>query len=587
MQPPVRYHIDLTHRRQHLVTVTLIVPSDCAQNARVSLPCWTPGSYLRRDYIRHLQQIAATDETGASITLNPIDGDAWQIPQDVVGDVTITLELFANEPSVRTNTVDATHALLIAAATCLNVSTATTREHHVTVPPTEPHHSVYALLPAHPTQPHTFVATDYHHLVDGAFSVGEHTVLVLDIEQVTHTFVWAGPSKRFNETIVIDTLKVVAPACAKVFDTPLQTDTYTILTITAEHASGGLEHRDGAVLHVPEHTFEDPESIARFQSLLAHEYLHAWNVKRLIPKDLLDLRYDTVVRSQALWFAEGFTAYYDGLLSVRAGLWEPERLLARFGRIYTELARTPGVNRQSLTDASWRAPERQYRRDENAPNAMTEYYAHGSLVAFELEALLRDDNPDGDGLDGLMRHLWRHHHNTGYTNEDVFAAVATIANDTVARRFASRVTTPGLADASEFADAISALGLTLNTNVTGEPWLGIQLSTRPLNTGVKLAAALRDGPAWQAGLTGNDTILALDDSVVSANTFADVLARYQPGDVVNAKVLRPTHIEQVPMTVTPTPATFTITNAADATTRAHTTYRRWLHQTAEVAPTSG
>jgi len=578
VQQPVRYHIDLKHRRQHLVTVTVVVPADCAQNATVSLPCWTPGSYLRRDYIRHLQHITAVDQTGTKVSLRPDGGDTWQLPDDVDGPVSITIELFANEPSVRTNTVNATYALIIPAATLLNVSTATEREHHVTLHPTEPTHSVYSLLPAHPSKPDTFVAADYHHLIDGAFSVGQHTVLELDVDQVPHTFVWAGDASRFDASVVSDTLTKVAHACAGVFDTPLQTDTYTLLTITGPSGSGGLEHRDGVVLHVPENTFEEPDGIARFQSLVAHEYLHTWNVKRLIPKDLIRLRYDTVVRTTSLWFAEGFTAYYDGLLSVRTGLWEPDRLLARFGRVYTELARTPGVTRQSLCDASWRAPERQYRRDENAPNAMTEYYAHGSLVALELDALLRDDNPDGDGLDTLMRLLWHRYRHTGYTDDDVFAAVEEIATDTVARRFASRVTEPGLADASEFADALSALGLTLNTNVTGEPWLGVQLGSRAVTVGVGLAASLRDGPAWLAGLTGNDTILALDDTVVSLTTFADVLARYQSGDTLIARVLRTNHIERMALTVAPSPATFTVTTSTDATNRALRAYRRWLHQ---------
>lgn len=572
---PVRYHIDLSHRRQHLLTVTVIVPQDCAQNAIVSLPCWTPGSYLRRDYIRHLQHISAVDEHDEPVFLRAKGGDAWQLPDALDSAVAITLELFANEPSVRTNTVNAEYALIIPAATCLSVSTASTREHHVTVAPTEPTHSVYALLPDHPTTPHTFVARDYHHLIDGAFSVGAHTVLTLSIEDIPHTFVWAGAAQRFNAAIVTDTLKKVIPACARVFDTPLQTPTYTLLTITGPTGSGGLEHRDGMVLHIPENTFEEPESVARFQSLIAHEYLHAWNVKRLVPKELMKLRYDRVVRTTSLWFAEGFTAYYDGLISMRTGLWDPQRLLARFGRSYTELAQTPGVQHQSLADASWRAPERQYRRDENAPNAMTEYYAHGSLVAFELDALLRDDNPNGDGLDTLMRLLWHRHQRSGYTDEDVFAAVETLATDTVARRFASRITTPGLAEASEFADALTTLGLTLNTIATGDSWLGVQLAKRPAHTGVALAASLRDGPAWLAGLTGNDTLLALNDTVVSSTNFAEVLNRFAPGEVITVCVLRATHMERLKLTVAPSPVTFTITESTTATTQAREAYRRW------------
>lgn len=576
MHEPVRYTIDLTHRRQHLVTVSVVVPKDCASGATVALPCWTPGSYLRRDYIRHLQHISATDSNGKPVALTPVEGDTWQLADDVSTAVTVTMELFAHEASVRTNMVDATQALIIPAATCLNVVAATNRQHRVTFTGFGRNHSVYSLLPSDPNDPGTFIADDYHHLVDGAFTCGQHTAVSVTIDTVPHTFVWSAPAEQFDKQVVVDTLQKVAPACAEVFATPLQTPQYTVLTLTGAGGSGGLEHRDGVVLHVPDSTFTTPESVARFQSLLAHEYFHAWNVKRLIPKNLTTLTYDTVRRTTSLWFAEGFTAYYDSLICVRTGLWDPDRFLARIGRVYTDLTQTPGVTRQSLQDASWRAPERQYRRDENAANAMTEYYAHGSLVALELDALLRGEQPDGDGLDLVMRLLWQRHRDTGYTDDDIFGAIAEVSNDTIASRIKSRVSLPGLGDRNEFADALSNLGLTLTSTQPPAGWLGVQLAGHTPTVGVRLAATLRDGPAWAAGLTGNDTLLAINDTVVTADTFNQIVEQHQPGETVNVRVLRHNRIDAVPLTLAHCPATFTVTATTNATALARGSYARWL-----------
>ncbi len=576
MHEPVRYTIDLTNRRQHLVTVSVVVPKDCASSATVTLPCWTPGSYLRRDYIRHLQHISATDSDGNLVTLTPVDGDTWLLANDVSTAVTITMELFAHEASVRTNMVDATNALIVPAATCLNVVAATNRQHRVTVTGFDHNHSVHSLLPSDPNETHTFIANDYHHLVDGAFTCGRHTAISVTIDTVPHTFVWAGPADQLDEQVVRDTLKKAAVACAEVFATPLQTPHYTVLTLTGAGGSGGLEHRDGVVLHVPDNTFATPESVARFQSLLAHEYFHAWNVKRLIPKNLTTLTYDTVRRTTSLWFAEGFTAYYDSLICVRTGMWDPDRLLTRIGRVYTDLTQTPGVARQSLQDASWRAPERQYRRDENAANAMTEYYAHGSLVALELDALLRGEQPDGDGLDTVMRLLWQRHRDTGYTDDDIFQAIADVSNDTIASRIQSRVALPGLGDRNEFADALSNLGLTLASAQPSTGWLGVQLAGHTPTVGIRLTATLRDGPAWAAGLTGNDTLLALNDTVLTADLFTGIVERHQPGDTVIVRVLRHNRIDAVPLILAQSPTTFTVTTTTDATALARRAYARWL-----------
>lgn len=576
MAEPVRYHISLEHRRQHLVTVRVVVPADCAAEATLTLPCWTPGSYLRRDYVRHLQTISAVDATGAEVALTPIGGDTWQLPATVDGPVTVTLELFANDLSVRTNSVDDTAALIIPAATCLQVAGATSRPHHVTVSPTSSQISAHALLHAHDTDPDTFVADDYDHLVDAAFSVGTHATVTCDVDGVAHHVVWAGGTGLFDAEVATDAVTKLARACQNVFDTPLPMGQYTFLVMTGETGSGGLEHRDGAVLHVPETTFTKPESIARFQSLVAHEYLHAWNVKRLTPTPLLNLRYDDVVRTTSLWFAEGFTAYYDGLLCVRAGLWDDERLLSRFSGIFTNLTHTPGTALQSLHDASWRAPERQYRRDENAVNAMTEYYAHGSLVAFELDCLLRSENPDGDGLDDLMRLMWGRFLHTGYTDEDVFWAAETLAGKTVANRLRQRVMNAGVAPADELADALHTLGLTLTSQRQTHGTLGVQIASTPPPAGVRLAAAFRGGPAWNAGLVGRDVILALNDTVVTPDTFEKVMAGLAPSDTITVSVLRHNRIDTCEVTLSPANLTYTI--SVDPTADGHAAFNRWLHR---------
>jgi predicted metalloprotease with PDZ domain len=168
---PIRYTVDLADRDHHLVRVSMHVPAALARGARLVLPVWTPGSYLVRNYARHVQWIRASSD-GAEVAVTPDGVSAWIVDGDGTSAVTVTLELYANEPTVRTNHVDDHHALLVPAATFPYLDGATDRPCEVTIPPVPDDHRVFSLLP--PTaQAHTFRADDRDHLVDSAFEIGE------------------------------------------------------------------------------------------------------------------------------------------------------------------------------------------------------------------------------------------------------------------------------------------------------------------------------------------------------------------------------------------------------------------------------
>lgn len=572
MAAPLRYRVDLTDRLHHLVRVTLTVPADVAAGARLVLPVWTPGSYVVRDYAKHVQTIAARDERGEPVALRRDGTTAWRLPEDTVGDVEVAWELYANDLSVRTNHVDDHHALLIPAATFLCLDGAEDRAHEVHLPPVPASHRVFSLLPAGGPAD-TYLAVDRDHLIDSAFEVGDLPWLELDIEAVPHTFVWSGHGGAPDLERIGRDLEAIAAASQELFGGPLPTERYTILCAGWEDGGGGLEHRDGAVLQMPIHTFQDPELTARFQSLLAHEYLHLWNVKRLVPAELVHPTYDRPTHCESLWVAEGWTAYYDELVPTRAGLWAPRRLLDTLQSTWARTRDTPGVHRQSLRQASHEAWIKHYVRDHNAPNVMTDYYGHGSLVAFELDLRLRRAAPDGDGLDAVLRMLWQRHGQqpTGYGEADVLAAIAAVGGDDLAALAAQRVAVPGL---PELDDAVAAVGLRWqDADSPTVPHLGVHL--RESDTEVVLASVLRDGPAWSAGLSGEDRLLAIDGRTVGRGRLEAILATHAPGDDVAVTVARGPRLLTRTVTLgSPRPQQRLVADP-DADGTAQRAFRRW------------
>jgi predicted metalloprotease with PDZ domain len=328
------------------------------------------------------------------------------------------------------------------------------------------------------------------------------------------------------------------------------------------------------VLQIPVRAFQEPDLLARFQSLIAHEYLHLWNVKRLVPAALVQPDYEHPTRSQSLWVAEGWTAYYDELLPLRAGVWTVRRFLDTLRDTHQRVVHdTPGVQLQPLRRASMEAWTKHYIRDENSPNVMTDYYGHGALVACELDLRLRAANPEGQGLDEVFRLLWSRHaySEEGYTEADVLDAVATIGGDDLAALVDERV---GTAVAPQLEEPLEAVGLAfVEQEGPVPPWLGV--TTQEDDTGVTFTSVLRDGPGWSAGVTGGDRLVAIDGRTVARGELKAVLLTHTAGDTVELAVTRGPRLLRLPVTLgEPRPGS-RLEGIGSPSTAQREAFRRW------------
>jgi len=524
----VSYRVDLSAREQHLVRVTMELPAGtCRSGGRLVIPTWTPGSYVVRDYVHHLQRIGARTAAGTALALDADGVSAWTLPSvdPSSGVITIELEWYAFDLTVRTNHVDDRHALIVGAATFPYLEQVRDRPHAITFEGLREGERVTSLLPGDGTGP--FLADDHLHVADAAFEVGVHPWASRQVRGVEHRIVWAGLGELDVEALC-DDLSRVATAAVELFGQGIPSPRYTVIAVDGE--GGGLEHRDGCVVALPVNAAADPQRRHRIIGLLAHEYLHLWNVRRMAPAALVEPALDLPAITPSLWIAEGWTSYYDRLLPARAGLRQVPGMLEDLTALEHAVSSTPGVELQSLHDASRTAWTKHYRRDENSPNAGTDYYAHGALVAFELDLRLRLNDPGGDGLDTVLREMWHRFGTTrgrpehGYTEADVLEVLATVGGRAIADRCVELTTRPG---APEIAAALGAVGLILESEPPGAPELGVLTSVEAGR--VVLRSVLRAGPAWQAGVSGGDVLLAVDDETVRPTELETLLRRHGAG----------------------------------------------------------
>ncbi|MEX2324457.1 MAG: PDZ domain-containing protein [Nitriliruptoraceae bacterium] len=578
---PVRYAVDLSDRVHHLLRVTVHVPADAARQVRMALANWTPGSYFLRNYVHHVQWLRATGGDGAPVDIERDGANAWLMTNTGHG-LTVELELYANELTVRTNHVDDHHALIIPAATFPFVTGLESRQHEVTIDAYPQSHRVWSLLPPG-QEPGTFVADDLYHLIDSAFEVGELDSVTFTVDEMPHEFVWAGHAPTPDLTLIADNATAIAGRASEVFGGDLPVDRYTVLCTAWDRGGGGLEHRDGAVIQVPVTTFGDPDQTRRFYRLFAHEYFHLWNVKRLVPRELLAPDLERTTHSPSLWVAEGWTAYYDGLLPARAGVTDASWLLTQFGDVLDRVASTPGAQLQSLRQASHDAWTKFYVRDENSSNASADYYGQGAMVAWELDLRLRADYGVERGLDDVIASLWQHfgQSGVGYTETDILEAIASHADDKLAALIDERVGTPSLPMITD--ELLAAIGL----RYVGEdqhqvPDLGVEMVED--DDGVVFSSALRQGPAWEAGITGGDRLVAINATTVRRGELAKLLQAYQPGAVVELTVTRGPRIITAAVRLGEPRLRRRIVAVDNPTATQHTAFARWCGGSLDQLP---
>jgi len=517
----IRYDVDVGATNRHSFSVELRVERpDSAQ--RLSLPAWIPGSYLVREFARHLSGLAA-EQGGKPLPLEQLDKATWLARCAAGVPLIVRYQVHAFDTSVRAAFLDGSRGFFNGTGVCLRVEGREGEPHALALRGLPAGWNVATTIDPRPgAGAHEFVAADYDTLVDHPVELGPFWRGRFDAAGVAHEFVVAGALPDFDgERLLADTQRVCEAEIAFWHGSGRAPfERYLFMLNALEDGRGGLEHRSSTALvaprrDLPRRSAADPTQAAAAKTetsdgyvsvlgLIAHEYFHAWNVKRLKPREFASFDYAGENYTRLLWFFEGFTSYYDDLLILRAGLIDAPRYLKLLAATISSVQASPGRRVQSVAEASFDAWIKYYRADENTPNATISYYAKGSLVALAFDLTLRGE---GKGtLDDVMRLLWQKSGGGPIDEGDIAAALEAVGGRSFERELAAWVhgtdELPLPALLQRFAVEVEAQPATLAQR------LGVRVSESAL-TGVKVTHVLRDGAGERAGLAPGDELIAI------------------------------------------------------------------------------
>ena len=511
-----RVELDDLHGHQFRVTLTVARP---AADQQVSLPVWINGSYMVRDFARHLSGLEAR-QGRRPVPVQALDKSRWQVACKGRGALTLRYRVYAFDTSVRAAFLDAARGFFNASSLCLRVHGQEAVPHRLSLGRLPAQWQVATAMPADVSGLHRFQAADYAELLDHPFELGRFWCGHFEAGGVPHELVVSGAWPGFDgRRLLAEAQRICATQIAfwQVPGQPPPFERYVFLLHAVGDGCGGLEHRASSALiaarrDLPQLAMQgraDPASDGHVMllGLISHEYFHSWNVKRLLPADLQPINHQAENPTRLLWFFEGFTSYYDDLLLLRGGLIDAPRYLRLLAKTLNAVAATPGRLVQSVAEASCDAWTKYYRPDEHSPNSTVSYYQKGALVALALDLTLRQQ---GRSLDAVMQGLWQRCVVGGdgtVTEADIGAVVAGVAKQALPDWLADWVHGT---DELPLPDLLAAFGIEQRPERAGlAAALGLRLSEGAFS-GVQVKSVLAGGAAHRAGVAAGDELLAVN-----------------------------------------------------------------------------
>ncbi len=586
MTSNVHYTITPVSLGGHLFEVTITIPDPGAQETRLSLPAWIPGSYLVRDFAKHVSRVSA-ECAGKSLRVSKQDKRTWRI-EPTNGDVTVSYEVYAFDLSVRGAHLDTTHGFFNGSSVYLCVEGR--EDESLTVDINAPGDTrltrsdwrVATTLPRDGASEWgfgRFRAEDYAELIDHPVEMGEFDLVEFEVAETPHYFVLSGQHYCEGERLAQDAARICQAQVDLMGKLP-EMERYLFLTRVEGAGYGGLEHRACSALVCARDSLPMGEATLRegyrkFLGLVSHEYFHLWNIKRIKPAVFTPYELEGESYTELLWVFEGITSYYDDLALVRSGVIDEASYAELLSEIISRVRAGAGHAHQTLAESSFDAWIKFYKPDENTPNAVVSYYAKGALIALALDLKLRELSDKT--LDDVMRAMWEQYGKRDIgVPEDGFEELAEQVSGMHLRPFFDAMVR-GTKE-PDFDLLFERMGWELlEAPVANAPITSLGVTFEPGTT--RLKTVRRDSCAEYSGLAAGDTLVAINTLQVKVDEPWKALLPFTAGDTISVHAFRRDELKRFEVIMDKRPATqWKIASSADANDKANARRARWLQR---------
>lgn len=546
----LNYLLKIDDPKTHYVKIRLkALKPEGQKHIRLFMPSWSPGSYLMREYARNIRQLEAKDSFGAPLAVERVEKGVFELRWDHPSFPTkgeefeVEYEVYCHEISVRTSFVDETHAFIHGPSVFMGVFNMPQDgvELEIRFPESWSKISTGLKDISPDRQRFVYEASNYDDFIDSPLEIGCHETDGFRVQGIDHELAFYGQTYPHNWPVKKDMQTIVETVSETLGEIPY--DKYTFITHFAPNMFGGLEHKNSTALHFCSQKFAERKAYVMWLSLVAHEYFHTWNVKRIRPIELGPFDYLNEAYTKMHWLTEGLTSFMDELFVYRSGLCSLEEYLEMQKNNLQRYFAVPGRRFHSLEESSFLAWIKLYRPDENSANSTVSYYLKGGLVFFMLNKMLVDS---GSSIQALLHKLWERYKSNpkvGVVDEEVYTMIEELSGEQVREKFEMMITTT---EDLDLEGAWREMGVEFEYESPSAAKVGARFKfegDRAIVESVEL-----DGPAYKSGLNAGDELLALNGLRVLKSDVEQFNKNLYPHKKYEFMISRLGHLRRVDLT---------------------------------------
>jgi predicted metalloprotease with PDZ domain len=575
-QSNIDFEVSFSEPQAHYADIKMDLSGLNKPYIDLTMPVWTPGSYLVREYARHLESFEACLPDGTPIKWEKISKNTWRVHTGKNKNASIHYRLYGFEVSVRTNYIDDSHAFLSPAATFLHPEGKINLPSTIRIVPHANWKHVSTGLEAVEGEPYTYHAPDFDILYDSPIEIGNQEIFEFMASGVKHEVAMVNAGYYDKERLIRDYTKVIE-TCTDIFGVN-PNKRYVFIVHHFQSGGGGLEHLNSTVLGASRGTYVNERAYSSFMSLVAHEYFHLWVVKRLRPIELGPFDYNAENYTTGLWIMEGFTSYFDNLILRKAGMITPNEYLDLILSDVNTVESKSGNKIQPVALASWDAWIKYYRQDENSNNSSISYYNKGALLAWLIDLKILTDTKGQKRLEDVLKTAYTYFYeekNRGFKEEELEEHILKTTGVDVSELFALAHSV----DPLPYNTYLNQIGYQLvDVHANGRPGeLGVSVKTE--NGRLVIGSVERSSSAWDAGLSVKDEVLAINGQRVDA-AGRDLLTLGRQvgiGQTVDLLISRDGLLRTIPIKIKEdTKTTYRLTALPDATEQQKALGAQWI-----------
>lgn len=531
------YQIQFTQPQHHLAEIQMQVDTKQSGPLAIKMPAWRTGKYEILNLANGVRRFVVKDERGQELPFSKTEKSTWTVQVPKPGRLTVSYEVYGNELGGRSRHIDETHAYIDASAYFMFTDESRNEPVQVDLKVPATWRSVSGMTRQ---GDHRFVAPNFDVLIDSPIETGIHQHFEFKADGRDYELVIWGEGNYDSAQMVKDLQKLVQQTGHIWQGTPFSR--YVFIVHATDGARGATEHLNSTVIQKDRFSFKKREDYLDFLATASHELVHTWNVKAYRPAEMVPYDYLNPNYTKLLWISEGSTSYFQNQLLLKAGLMTEQEFYDRLAKGLERFSRTPGAETQSVAESSfdnWIS-----QGGDHADNFSVNIYSEGLLVSWMLDHWLLTNSKLKAGYRTLHNELYqRFGKTTAFTEQDVKTIAEQLTKQSVASFWQAQVDSPLELNSAEL---LQAAGLEWVKPKQQKAFSGI--TSKPQAGGALVFKVQRNSPAWQAGLTSDDEIIAVNGLKLKGS-FDERLKDFKPGDNIELSLFRQGSLKQLRMTL--------------------------------------